>query len=191
MARLRDHKADYQRRIARAEAKGLSRSQARGHARVGEVSARPHPLPPRQPGSQFEVALKSLRRTGSLSAAAKIAGISSERFRRELGIRGLAERAGRRWRVTDADPRHMTVYTTDGAKDLYLGGIEPTSLAGEHRVAVKAFRDSNDPSHLAPFIGRSVTDMSDRLHLLETDPNALYELIAEREGFPEIYRFVS
>lgn len=39
MPAKRDYAAEYARRIARAEAKGLSRSQARGHAKPGERPA--------------------------------------------------------------------------------------------------------------------------------------------------------
>lgn len=39
MAKPRDYKAEYARRVRSAEARGLSRSQARGHPRKGEPKA--------------------------------------------------------------------------------------------------------------------------------------------------------
>ncbi len=101
MPRQRDFKAEYQRRIANALKRGLSRSQARGHAKAGEKPVRAKPV---QSDARLEDALKLLRQTGNQSLAAKEAGVSAERFRRFLRSNGLAERQGRQWRITDNPP---------------------------------------------------------------------------------------
>ena len=81
MSRQRDYKAEYQRRIANAAKRGLSKSQGRGHARAGEASARSKPV---KSDDRLESALKLLRQSGNQSRAAKEAGVSAERFRRFL-----------------------------------------------------------------------------------------------------------
>jgi hypothetical protein len=71
-------------------------------------------------------------------------------------------------------------------------GFDAASLVMRHRAAVKHFVESNDASHLEPFIGVSVRDTSGRRHLLETRPNVLYRLAsAGGEGFEQVYRLIS
>lgn len=63
MARKRDYKAEYERRIANAVKRGLSRSQARGHAKASESPVRPKPV---HSDSKLEAALKLLRQAGGV-----------------------------------------------------------------------------------------------------------------------------
>ena len=73
-----------------------------------------------------------------------------------------------------------------------LRGFEQSSLNGRHEAAIGKFLASNDPSFLAPFIGKAVTDAKNKSHILETDPNTLYRLAAISEPmFPEQYRLTS
>jgi hypothetical protein len=186
MARQRDYKTEYQRRIANAAKRGLSRSQARGHARAGEVSVRTKPV---KSDGRLEAALKLLRQTGNQGRAAKEAGVSVERFRRFLRGNSLAERLGRKWRITDSRSRRMTVITGGDSIELTLRDFEQASLNGRHLAAVGAFLRSNDIDLLRQFEGQSVIDASGQTHPLETDPNALYRLAhAGSEVFHEIYR---
>jgi hypothetical protein len=177
----------YLRRIERGLARGLSRSQARGHARTNEPTLRPKPV---KGDERLEKALRELRRTNNQAAAAKEAGVSPERFRRFLRDQKLALRKGRAWEITDTRPRAMTALTTRGAIELELPDYETASLVGQHRAAVKAFRDTNDVSHLRPFEGRTVKDTSRRTHVLETRPNVIRRLDASGETFEQIYRIV-
>lgn len=189
MARTRDYKAEYQRRIASAAKRGLSRSQARGHARAGEMPVRAKPV-----GSdpRLEDALKLLRQTGNQSRAAKDAGVSAERFRRFLRSNALAERQGRQWRITDNRSRRMTVITSGEAVELTLRDFDQSSLNGRHLAAVGAFLRTNNADLLAPFVGQFVIDVAGVAHPLETHPNALYRLAAAgSEVFHEIYRLVT
>src|SRR5690242_2359967 len=90
MSRKRDHKAEYQRRLKRAAARGFSRSQGRGHARAGEKpikSAKAIAYDKR-----LEAALKMLRSVNKQGLAAKTAGVAPERFRRFLRENSLAKR---------------------------------------------------------------------------------------------------
>lgn len=189
MTRTRNYKAEYQRRIANATKRGLSRSQARGHARANE-----EPVRPKAVGSDasLEAALKILRQTGSQGHAAKEARVSAERFRRFLRTNALAERRGGRWHVTDKRTRCMTVITGGDSIELTLKDFEQASLNGRHLSAVGAFLRTNDIDLLRPFEGQSVIDASGQARPLETDPNALYRLAATgSEVFHEIYRLIT
>lgn len=188
MARKRDYKAEYQRRIASATKRGLSRSQARGHARAGEAPIR-RTL---RSDDGLEAALRRLRKTNNQARAAKEAGVSTERFRRFLRDNSLAERRGNRWRITDGRHRHMTVISGGEERQVTLRDAEQASLNGEHLNAVKAFLGTNDIDLLRPFEDRTVIDAKGNAHPLETDPNALYRLShAGSEVFHEIYRLIS
>ena len=188
MARSRDFKAEYERRIANATKRGLSRSQARGHARSSEAPLRTKPI---ASDEKLESALRLLRVTGRQGAAAKQAGVAPERFRRFLRHNGLAARSGREWQVTDGRPRRMRVITEGDFKDLTLDGFYQASLNGQHSAAVGAFLSSNDIDLLRPFEGRSVRDVHGKLHPLETDPNRLHRMAAQGdEVFHEIYRLI-
>lgn len=186
MSRERNHKAEYQRRIANAAKRGLSRSQARGHARASEAPIRPKPI---KSDDRLEAALKLLRQTGNQGRAAKEAGVSAERFRNFLRSNSLAERQGKKWHITDNRPRRMTVITDGEAIELTLRDFEQSSLNGRHLAAVSAFLRSNDIDLLRPFEGKSVIDVAGQAYSLETDPNELYRLDhAGSEVFHEIYR---
>lgn len=188
LPRKRDYKAEYQRRIANAAKRGLTRSQARGHARPSEAAIRPSP--PRDAGP-LEAALKTMRETGSQSAAAKAHHISPERLRRYVRQNELAERNGRVWSFTDNRPREMQVISNGEIRQLKLAGFEQASLNGQYLAAVKAFLSSNDIELLTPFIGQSVIDTKGKPHPLETNPNTLHRLAAAgSEVFHEVYRLI-
>jgi len=186
MVRQRNYPAEYLRRLEHGRARGLSRSQARGHARAQE-SLKAKPV---KSDERLEKALRELRRTNNQTLAAKEAGVAPERFRRFLREQQLAERKGRIWEITDNRPRDMTALTTRGAIDLKLPDFETASLVGQHNAAVKAFLDTNDVSHLGPFEGRIVKDTSGRTYVLETRPNVIRRLDASGETFEQIYRII-
>lgn len=186
MARKRNYKAEYERRIANAAKRGLSRSQARGHAKTGEppVNARPVESDPK-----LEAALRLLRETGNQSRAAKDAGVSAERFRRFLRSNSLAERQGKRWRITDNRTRTMPVRTEGEERLIELRDFEQASLNGRHLAATDTFSRTNDIDLLRPFEGQSVMDADGQAHPLETNPSALHRLFnAGGEEFHVIYR---
>lgn len=189
MPRKRDYRAEYQRRIASAAKRGLSRSQARGHARAGEQPVRAKSV---QSDPRLEDALKLLRQTGNQSRAAKEAGVSAERFRRFLRSNTLAERRGGHWRITDNRIREMPVRTDGEERLILLRDFDQASLNGRHLAATDTYLSAPDPELLAPFEGQSVIDADGKAHPLETDPNALYRIAAAGgEEFHQIYRLVS
>jgi hypothetical protein len=190
MAKPRDYKTEYARRVAQGAAKGLSRSQARGHARRGEVQVRPAKTDGKD-ADRLHAAYKDMRRTGSLTKSAKAFGISPERLRRAVKSQGLAERSGRTWHFTDDRPREMTVLTDGEAIKVKLANFDQASLNGRHLNAAKDFVRTNDSELLAQFIGQSVIDIAGKSHPLETDPNALHRIAASDEPFHDIYRLVN
>ena len=190
MPRARDHKAEYARRIASAERRGLSRSQARGHARHGEAPARRWKAVQSDP--RLEAALRELRRTGNRELAAKSVNVAPERLRRFLRENVQIKGRGRSLKITDNRPREMTVATRGKSLRIRLRDFEQASINGKHQAAIGKFLESNEPSFLAPFVGQSVIAANGQTHLLEIDPNTLYRLAAEGEGvFHEIYRLIS
>ena len=189
MVKKRDYKAEYRRRIANAEKRGLSRSQARGHARPGEK-----PIRPRQdkPDPRLERALLYMWRKDTQKAAAKRAGVSVERLRRFLRKDKLAERKGGRWVFTDKRVREMVIYTDGQALMLKIAGLKAASRLAHYLSAVSAFISSNDIDYLEPYIGQSVRDAKGRKHVFETNPNTLYRLVhAGDEPFEQIYRLIN
>ncbi len=190
MARKRDYKAEYQRRIANAAKRGLSRSQARGHARHGETPVRA------KAGAglsdhQMVAAIRALRQTNNQGRAAKEAGVSAERFRRFLREHKIAERKGKSWLISNRLKPRMTVISNGEAREITLRNFDQASLNGKHGAAVGAFLRTNDIDLLSPFEGQSVIDAKGKAHPLETNASALYRLdAAGSEVFHEVYRLI-
>ena len=188
MGKARDYQKEYLRRTANAEKRGLSRSQARGHARTGEPSIRPMSA---RDSDRFEAALKLYRQTGNQSASAKSLNLAPERLRRFLRENVQIVGRGRSLRITDNRNREMTVISGGEIRKRALRDFEQASLNGEYLNAVKAFLASNDIEFLLPFHGRAVIDAKGKSHPLETNPNTLHRLAhAGDEAFHEIYRLI-
>lgn len=188
MARSRDFKAEYQRRIERAAARGLTRSQARGHARSGEAPIR---IRPERDRDTLEAALRALRQSGNQSDAARSARVSTERFRRFLRENSFATRRGKSWVFADNRDREMLVISGGVAKTRTFRGFDQASVNGRHLAAVGKFVRSNKIEILLPFEGVSVIDARGKSHPLETDPNILHRLAsAGSEVFHDVYRLI-
>jgi hypothetical protein len=85
----RDYQAEYARRIARGLAKRLSRSQARGHPRKGELPISPK-FHTQAINPKLDAGLKALRQKKGLTAAAREAHVAPERLRRYVAMTGDA-----------------------------------------------------------------------------------------------------
>ena len=189
MGRARDYKAEYARRITSAAKRGLSRSQARGHARIGETSIRP--VNRQSDRDRFEAALKLYHQSGNQAAAAKSVRVSTERLRRFLRENVQVEGRGRSLKIIDRRPREMVVISGGEMTKRILRDRDQASLNGEYLNAVKAFLSSNDIEFLAPFADRVVIDAKGKRHVFETNPNTLFRLVHAGDAvFHEIYRLV-
>ena len=171
-------------------ARGLSRSQARGHPARAEASASGTTTV--EPTPELEAALKSLRRGATQKTAATRVGISTERFRRFLYANGLAERQGSSWTITDDRPRRVQTIHQGASRSVTVPTFADAQKAGAYHNAVGEFLRSNDLTSLKPFDGDGVTDMRGGFIAFETDPNALYRhATADEPAFHEIYQIVS
>ncbi|WP_373490262.1 hypothetical protein [Parasphingorhabdus sp.] len=188
MAKKRDYKKEYQRRIANAARRGLSRSQARGHAKAGEKSIRA-----RRPtnDARLESALKAYRQSGRQIDAARSVGVSVELLRRYLRENVSVKRRGRTLVIDDNRTREMTIISKGQVSKAILPNFDAASVNGEYLSAVRAFLLSNEPSPLRKFEGRSVVDTAGKSHPFETDSNTLYQLAAAgTELFHNVYRLI-
>lgn len=184
----RDYRAEYQRRIERGIKKGLSRSQARGHPKAKEKNIRkPRPIS----DDSFQISLKALRSGSTLAEAAKMIRVSPERLRNQAKAKGIIRRKGNKWIVRSDLPRRMLIYSKGEARSVIIGQLRHASKLGRYMAAVKRFLRSNDPEHLKPFIGKTVTDKNGNTHAFETNPNALYRIAASgSETFEQVYRII-
>jgi len=186
-----DHKTEYARRIARALAKGLSRSQARGHPKPAESSIRTSLGGRPIEDARVQLALKILRQGKSLSGAAREVRISPERLRRYAIETNVIEKQGRRWSVRHDLPRRMLLYSRGQALSVVVGDFDSASRIGRFMAAVGKFLTTNNPAGLAEFAGQSVRDVSGVTHVFETRLNALYRIASSTDQtFEQIYRIV-
>src|SRR5271170_3616648 len=130
MTKRRDYKAEYARRIAHGTAKGISRSQSRGHPKPTEAAvSSKRPTKPIE-DQRLQLAFKVLRQEKSLTAAARAAKISPERLRYYATERDIIERQGRRWIVRHDLPRRMLVFSEGKALQVVVGDFDAASKIG-------------------------------------------------------------
>jgi uncharacterized protein YoaH (UPF0181 family) len=185
--RKRDFGAEYQARIARGLASGKSKSQARGHARAKDLPADSN-MAYVDRRSPLEKALKLMRQGFSQKEAAKSVGVSAEKLRRYQQQNTTSRREGRRWIIFDARPVTVLMATRGKLHDVTVSR-DAASDIGRHWVAVNKFLESNDASHLAPFVGLGLRDTRSKLWPFETRPNVLRKLDSAGElSFVDIYR---
>jgi hypothetical protein len=191
MRKPRDHAKEYQRRLQRAAARGLSKSQARGHARPGEktVSAK---LRPKLPDNRLQISLKSLKSGTSLSKAAHEGGISAERLRLYVADHKLATKRGRRWIFRKRGVRWQAITYTDGrVMIVQVASAKQISRIAKYHNAVKRFLRTKIISSLNPFVGIEVIDATGHHYLLETNPNAILRITSSGEPtFEQFYKFI-
>jgi hypothetical protein len=139
---------------------------------------------------RLERALRVYSRTKDINAAARSIRVSVERLKR-AAIRKVATRKRRRTlAIVRRLPRKMPAFT-DGKLVAVTVRTRSASLIGRYMSAVAQFLKTNDPKFLADFRGRSVKDVTGKIHEFETNPNVLYRLSsAGNEPFEDIYRIV-
>jgi hypothetical protein len=190
--RKRDYAKEYRARIARGRAKGLSRSQSRGHRKAGEASASTRRATRKLEDHRLQEALRLIRQGRSIGAAAKEIGTSAENLQNQLIESGAVEKRGRRWRVSEKLPRDTMIFSGGRVHHIRVGNYSAASLVGKYMAAVRRFvRYDNDPKHLKPFAKKSVTDINGKLYPFEVRPNVVHRLAnTGRTSFEEYYRIV-
>jgi hypothetical protein len=185
--RIRDYAKEYLIRIARGLAGGKSRSQARGHARAIDLPSSTSSQPFKR-SEPLEDALKLMKKGVSQKEAAKRAGVSAETLRRFQRANTTSHRKGRRWTISDSRPVPV-VMATRGKMRTVTVSHDATSDISRHWIAINHFLETNNPTHLAAFVGKGLRDTSGAFHPFETHPNVLRKLDSIGElSFVDIYR---
>ena len=185
--RIRDYAKEYLIRIARGLAGGKSRSQARGHAKAADLASNASPQPFKR-SEPLEDALKLMKKGVSQKEAAKQAGVSAETLRRFQKANTTSQRQGRRWVIVDTRPVSV-VMATRGKMHPVTVPHDASSDISRHWTAINLFLETNNPSHLAAFVGKGLRDTSGAFHPFETRPNVLRKLDSVGElSFVDIYR---
>jgi hypothetical protein len=185
--RNRNYRQEYQARIARGLASGKSRSQARGHARASDLPKRESPLPIDKQ-NKLEKALKLMKQGATQKQAARLVGVSAEILRRFQKQNTISRRQGGRWIIVDERPVTVAMATRWKLHDVTVTH-DASSDISHHWDAINKFLESNDPSHLEPFVGRGLRDTRKRFWPFETRPNVLRKLDSIGElSFVELYR---
>ena len=185
--RKRDYRQEYLIRKARGLASGKSLSEARGHARATDLGRRVKWQPFKQ-SSPLENALKLMKQGVSQREAAKRVGVSPERLRRFQKLNTASRREGRRWLISDTRPVTFVMATRGKMRDVTVPH-DATSAISHHWIAINLFLETNDPSHLADFVGKGLRDSDGAFHPFETRPNVLRKLDSVGQlSFVDIYR---
>ena len=187
--KLRNYKEEYRRRIARGQAKGLNRSQARGHPRAADFPT--GNITPIGRTDRLERALKLMKAGFSQKKAAQAMHVSAERLRAFTRINTQATRQGRKWIIVD--PRTETYWiATRGRRLAVTLTKDEGSKVGIYWNAVNRFLDTNDISFLESMKDKGVHDIKRKYYPLELGPNRLRRLDSVDElDFLEIYADVA
>ena len=195
VARQRDYKAEYQRRIARGAARNLTRSQARGHPGLSEAYAsgrtRVHIA---KADTTIQKALATMRSGKSLAATAQAHKVSRERLSAFAKSSAGATYSRKQWTFTgDSDRRRVPIIVKGHPNPvtIWVRGERPAKLAGEHynEAGHAIEKPSLFPIFEKRWSGVTITDLKGREFEFETDPNAIYRAMhADEVDWSRIYQ---
>lgn len=137
------------------------------------------------------VVLNQMRKHGySLAKASRDARIGPQTVIRNTGA---FRKVQGRWRVNKRDhiPRPMYIKENGYEVLIDLSDSRYASLIGRYHSAVWKFLETGDSSVLEPFKGKRIKDAQGNWHTLETDPDAIYEILERREEeeFYSVYKW--
>lgn len=187
MTKVRDFKSEYQRRIRSALARGLDRSQARGHPGAGSIYASQRDTKPQRakPDRVLEDAIDAMRKGESLSAAARKMRVGRERLSAYAKQYAGASRQGPAWTFDDKRVRRVPIIAAGEGNFIItkVPGFEPAHLAGQHyQEAEAAITDQSlFPAFIERWRGVTIADLDGNLHTFSVDPNQLYRAIGDDE----------
>ena len=163
--RARDTRAEYQRRIAKAEAEGRSRAEGRGHGRSGIPRSGASQVlglseREREARSRIHEALSIARQNPnrSLSWATRRAGTTVDAVARHSPTAIERQPSGRyRVKAADRDVRIMPVISGGIVYPrVAIRGSRQASLVGEHLSAIATYLGTGEGEPLRRLEGKSV-----------------------------------
>lgn len=120
--------------------------------------------------------------------AAKQVGVSPETLRRFQKLNTTSRRKGRRWLISDTRPVSVVMATRGKMRPVTVSH-DAASDVSRHWIAINQFLETNNPAHLAAFVGKGLRDSNGAFHPFETRPNILRKLDSVGElKFVDIYR---
>ena len=132
--------------------------------------------------------VREMNRGTSLSAAAKLEGVSRERLARHIRENKIGKSNGRKWTMKDRRPRGVAILSNGKALTPTVLGFAEASRAGSYWNDKSRFLETLDIKILAPYRGQGVKDSKGRFIPFETDPNEVLRLAnASLPLFYEVY----
>ena len=178
--RKRNYATEYERRIRNATARGLTKSQARGHPGFAQKSATAIRTGTKAIAADptLESAIRQMRSGKTLADAARNAHVSRERLASYAKRYANAVATNGRWSFDDRRPRQIIIAANGEHNFLVLRvpGHDPASVAGEHyNEALAALENPNlYPAFVEKWSGVSIPDVKGKIRFFETDLNALF-----------------
>jgi hypothetical protein len=136
----------------------------------------------------LEKAMKLMKAGVSQKEAARQAGVSAETLRRFQKANTTSQRKGRSWHISDLRPVPVRMATRGKMRTVTVPHDTASDIS-RHWTAINHFLDTNNPTHLAAFVGKGLRGSNGVFHPFETRPNVLWKLDSAGElNFVDIYR---